>query len=154
MGKKNYWKIPQKENKGFIEARWSFMDDGASSFTMQPTQNNNCEVVPTMTQDVDPDILNYFLLTYMKSLRNQKYVEGLQELINSCASKEVPQSEMSALSNPHWHKKKNGKEMRLTAHIREYDMDQVILDLGSNANVLPKHTLELIGKPKLPWSLI
>lgn len=30
--------------------------------------------------------------------------------------------------------------MSLTAHIREYDMDKVIMDLGSNANVLPKQT--------------
>lgn len=30
--------------------------------------------------------------------------------------------------------------MRLTAHIREYSMVQVILDLGFDANVLPKQT--------------
>jgi len=33
-------------------------------------------------------------------------------------------------------------------------MDQVILDLGSVANVLPKQTLERMGKPVLQWSLI
>jgi len=30
--------------------------------------------------------------------------------------------------------------MRLTALIGEYEMDQVILDLGSDVNVLPKQT--------------
>jgi len=30
--------------------------------------------------------------------------------------------------------------MRLTALIGEYEMDQVILDLGSEENVLPKQT--------------
>ena len=44
--------------------------------------------------------------------------------------------------------------MRLTTQIGEYDMDQVILDLGSGANVLPKQTWELMGKPKLQWSNI
>ena len=39
--------------------------------------------------------------------------------------------------------------MRLSAQIGEYDMDQVILDLGSEANVVEKKTWELMGKPKL-----
>lgn len=33
-------------------------------------------------------------------------------------------------------------------------MDQVILDLGSDANVLPKKTWECMGKPVLQWSPI
>lgn len=36
------------------------------------------------------------------------------------------------------HKEMNGHEMRLTAQIGEYEMDQVILYLGPNVNVLPK----------------
>ena len=44
--------------------------------------------------------------------------------------------------------------MRLTAQIGEYEMDQVILDLGSDANVLPKQTWECMGKPALQWSPI
>ena len=39
--------------------------------------------------------------------------------------------------------------MRLTAQIGEYEMDQVILDMGSNANVLPKQTWERMGRPVL-----
>jgi len=31
-----------------------------------------------------------------------------------------------------------GREMRLTMQIGEYEMDQAILDLGSNMNILPK----------------
>ena len=33
-------------------------------------------------------------------------------------------------------------------------MDQVILDLGSDANVLPKQTWERMGRPTLQWSPI
>jgi len=47
-----------------------------------------------------------------------------------------------------------GCEMRLTAQIGEYEMDQVILDLGSDANVLPKRTWERMGRPALQWSPI
>ena len=42
--------------------------------------------------------------------------------------------------------------MRLTAKIRDYEMDHVILDLGSDANVLPKQTWQRMGEPKLEWS--
>lgn len=52
------------------------------------------------------------------------------------------------------HKKKMGREMRLTAQIGEYEMYQVILDLGSYANVLPKKPWERMGRPTLRWSPI
>ena len=44
--------------------------------------------------------------------------------------------------------------MRLTAQIGDYEMDQVILDLGLDANVLPKKTWQRMGEPKLEWSAI
>ena len=44
--------------------------------------------------------------------------------------------------------------MRLNAQIGEYDMNDVILDLGSEVNVLTKQTWEQMGKPTFDWSLI
>jgi len=44
--------------------------------------------------------------------------------------------------------------MILTAQIGEYEMDQVILDLGLDANVLPKQTWERMGRLALLWSPI
>ena len=44
--------------------------------------------------------------------------------------------------------------MRLTTYIGDYNMDQVILDLGSDANVLAKMTWKRMGEPKLEWSTI
>ncbi len=52
------------------------------------------------------------------------------------------------------HKTRIGNEMRLTMQIGDYEMDQVILDLGFDANVLPKQTWERMGIPTLQWSLI
>ena len=46
------------------------------------------------------------------------------------------------------------KEMRLNVHIGDYEMDEVLLDLGSKVNVLTKQTWELMGKPKLRYSPI
>ena len=44
--------------------------------------------------------------------------------------------------------------MWLTAQICDYEMDQVILDLGSDVNALPKKTWQRKGEPKLEWSTI
>lgn len=119
-----------------------------------PWPNKECDKVSTPTQELDPSILKSFLQTCMKLLRSQRVVEGLQELIDFCGDKEVQRSDLRTMNNLHRHKKRTGKEMRLTAQIGEYDMDQVIVNLGSNANVLPNKTWELMGRTKLQWSLI
>ena len=44
--------------------------------------------------------------------------------------------------------------MRLHAQIGEYDMKDIILDLGSEVNILTKQTWEQMGNPTLDWSPI
>ena len=44
--------------------------------------------------------------------------------------------------------------MRLHAQIGEYDMTDIILDLGSEVNALTKHTWEQMRKHILEWSPI
>lgn len=90
------------------------------------------------TEEMDPSTHTTFLETFMNLLRDSKAVKGLQELINKCVGKE------NAPDGPHVVKKigkhmgRTGHEIRLTAQIREYEMDQVILDLVLDTNVLPK----------------
>ena len=103
-----------------------------------------------------PEMYPYMLLTFletcMKLLRESKAIKGLQELIN--------RSTRTAIGEPHVvqkigkHKTRTGREMRLTTQIGEYEMDQVILDLGVDANVLPKQTWECMGRHMLQWSPI
>ena len=47
---------------------------------------------------------------------------------------------------------KTRRELRMTAQIGDYDMDYIILDLGSNVNILMRQTWESMGKPHLDWS--
>jgi hypothetical protein len=49
-------------------------------------------------------------------------------------------------------KKRTNGEFRLSAQIREYDVDNIILDFGSDVNVLQKKKWEMMGKTKLIWS--
>jgi hypothetical protein len=42
----------------------------------------------------------------------------------------------------------------MTAELGGYDMDGVMLDLGSDVNIFPKKYWEVMGKLKLVWSPI
>ena len=44
--------------------------------------------------------------------------------------------------------------MRLSAVIGTYEMDEVVLDLGSEVNVMTKQTWEIMAKPNLAFSHI
>jgi hypothetical protein len=49
---------------------------------------------------------------------------------------------------------RTNKELHLNAQIGEYDIDYVVLDLGSEVNVMMKKKWALMGKPKLIYSPI
>jgi hypothetical protein len=42
----------------------------------------------------------------------------------------------------------------MTINLRRYEMDGVMSNLGSDVNILPKKSWELMGKPNLVWSPI
>ena len=44
--------------------------------------------------------------------------------------------------------------MHMNIQIGDYEVDLVILDLGSNVNILTKQTWQKIGRPTLGWSLV
>ena len=78
-------------------------------------------------------------------LQDNKAVKGLQELITRCTGSGEPHMVYKFGK----HALRTELEMWLTMQIGEYEMDQVILDLGWDANVLPKQTWERMGRPVL-----
>ena len=88
---------------------------------------------PKTDEGVEP-----FLQACMKLLHNPKVVENLQALMNSYIARPNPTPRTKDVHKIYWYKKHTGREMRLTAQIGDYGMDQFILDLGSDVNVLPK----------------
>lgn len=101
---------------------------------------------------MDPSMFTKFLETCMKLLRDSKDVNGLQRLINKCVGNTLVRP--CVVRKIDKHKARTGQEMRLTVQIGEYEINQVILDLGSSKNFLPKKTWERMGKPALQWSPI
>jgi hypothetical protein len=50
--------------------------------------------------------------------------------------------------------KHNGQEFKMTTKLGGYDMDGVMLDLGSDVNIFPNKSWEVLGKPNLILSPI
>jgi hypothetical protein len=51
-------------------------------------------------------------------------------------------------------KVRTGKEFRLEASLDDFEIKYVMMDLGTNVNILPKKTWESLGKPQLVYSPI
>jgi hypothetical protein len=51
-------------------------------------------------------------------------------------------------------KRRTNKELHLNSQIGDYDIDYVVLDLGSEVNLMTKQTWELMGKTNLIYSSI
>jgi hypothetical protein len=47
-----------------------------------------------------------------------------------------------------------GREFKITAQLDEFDIEDLMLDIGSDVNVLPEKTWEDLGKPQLTYSPI
>lgn len=91
-GEKNIWFDLQKEKENFLEVKKIFIDPRASKLMTQTQLQpwKNTPEVGTTMENLDSTVLKSFLEMCMKLLRDQKVVEGLQELINNCATKEKP----------------------------------------------------------------
>ena len=123
-------KAPTKEPKFYLQhAKEAFMES-KKSFIESSTSAGKDQLEPEM----DPLMLTKFLDICMKPFHDNKVVKWLQELITRCAGSGEPHVVWKLGK----HTSRTGREMRLTTQIGEYEMDQVILDLGSDANALPK----------------
>ena len=103
-------------------------------------------------QEASPDqvsTLTSFLQSCMKLLRNKNSLNELQKVIASCEPQRSSGKEKIVNRV-----RRTGREMRLHAQIGDYDMIDIILDLGSEVNVLTKQTWAQMGEAKLEWSPI
>jgi hypothetical protein len=94
-----------------------------------------------------------FLCTCINLIKDESVVQEIQNLI-----RQYELGKIDPLLNREVHqvskKRRTNKELHLNAQIGEYDIDYVVLDLGSEVNVMTKQTWALMGKPKLIYSPI
>ena len=91
-----------------------------------------------------------FLHTCIKLIQDESAVQELQNLI-----RQYEQGNIDPLLNREVHqigkKRRKNKELYLNAQIGEYDIDYVVLDLGSEVNVMMKKTWALIVHDNCPY---
>jgi hypothetical protein len=94
-----------------------------------------------------------FLYTCINLIQDENIVQELQNLI-----RQYELGQIDPLLNRVVHqitkRRRTNKELHLNAKIGEYDIDYVVLDLGSEVNVMTKKTWALMEKPKLIYSPI
>ena len=135
-----------REKETFMEARKDFADPSTS---VAPAQQHQQQLQSQEALMDKVSTLSTFLQSCMKLLRNQNDLNELQKVIASCEPRQSSGKEKTVNRV-----RRTGREMRLHAQIGEYDMTDIILDLGSEVNVLTKQTWEQMGKTTLEWSPI
>jgi hypothetical protein len=86
-------------------------------------------------------------------IKDEKVVQELQHLVRQYEIGRIDPM-LSRFVNQVSRKRRTNKELHLSAQIGDYDVDYVVLDLGSEVNVMTKKTWELMGKPRLIYSPI
>jgi hypothetical protein len=94
-----------------------------------------------------------FLCTCINLIKDERAIQELQHLIRQYEIGRIDPM-LSRFVNQVSRKRRTNKELHLNVQIGDYDIDYVVLDLGSEVNVMMKQTWALMGKPKLIYSPI
>jgi hypothetical protein len=86
-------------------------------------------------------------------LSDPSFVKILQNILEKCSSETKQKPELKTINHLHT-RRRTSREFRLNANIGDFNMGDVILDLGSDVNVLPKVTWQCMGEPTLGYSTI
>jgi hypothetical protein len=149
---------PRKENQTFEEARREFGRDQDSSSKAQ-LEVRKCGIPLVFDQSAssregkEVRKLMKFLCTFINLIKDEKFVKELQYLIRQYEIGRVDPL-LNRVVHQVSRKRRTNKELHLNAQIVYYDIYYVVLDLGSEVNVMTKQTWALMGKPKLIYSPI
>ena len=97
--------------------------------TSQATTSEICD------EDEMTGSVHSFLRSCLKLVINEQAIREIQRIIDQCQPSSSMSSTQPSIHNIMGHTR-TGREMRLTVQVGEFEMDEVILDLGSDVNVL------------------
>jgi hypothetical protein len=92
-----------------------------------------------------------FLQSCVKVLNDPSSMKILQNILEKCIINMEEKLEPKTVNHLHT-RRRTSREFRLNANIRDFNMGDIILDLGSKVNVLPKKTWKCMGEPTLGYS--
>lgn len=94
--------------------------------------------------------LRNFLGSCVKLLNDKNSLKVLHNLLEKCNYGEEGVKRVNQVQK----KRRTNREFKLNDNIRDFNMGDIILDLGSEVNVLLKKTWEAMGEPQLGYSPI
>jgi hypothetical protein len=81
-------------------------------------------------------------------LKDPSSVKILQNLLERCNTEEKVNLEQKIVKHLDT-RRRTSRELRPNGNIGDFNMGDIILDLGSEVNVLPKKTWQCMGEPTL-----
>jgi hypothetical protein len=116
-------------------------------------------MTPTFSQSIlakqgkEVSKLMELLYNCINFIKYENIVQELQQLVRQYEIGRIDHM-LSRVVNQVSRKRRKNKELHLSAQIGNYDVDYVVLDLGSEVNVMTKKTWALMEKPRFIYSLI
>jgi hypothetical protein len=98
-------------------------------------------------------MIKSFLQSYFKLLNNPSSIKVLKNMLEICSIEVEGKLEHKTINHLHT-RRRTSREFQLNANIGYFNMGDIILDLGSDVNVLPKKTWKCMGEPTLGYSPI
>jgi hypothetical protein len=92
-----------------------------------------------------------FFQSRVKVLNDPSSVKILKNILERCSMEMEGKLEQKKVNHLHT-RRRTSREFRLNVNIRDFNMGYIILDLGSEVNVLPKKTWKCMGDPTLGYS--
>jgi hypothetical protein len=132
--------------------------DIASTSTMQYNKEVPVYEMPPLldhTEETEPlgqvSTIKGFLQSCVRILNDPSSMKVLQNMLEICSIEEKGKLEQKTVNHMHTRRITN-MEFRLNANIGDFNMGDIILDLGSKVNVLPNNTWKFMGEPTLGYS--
>jgi hypothetical protein len=89
-----------------------------------------------------------FLQSCVKVLNGPSFVKLFQNILERCDIETEGKLEQKIVNHLHT-RRRTSREFKLNANIEDFNMGYIILDLGSEVNLLPKKTWKWMGEPTL-----
>jgi hypothetical protein len=94
-----------------------------------------------------------FFQSCIKMLNDPSSVKILQNILEKYSGETKQKTELKNVNHLHT-RRRTSREFRLNANIGDFNMGDIIVDLGSEVNVLPKATWQCMGEPTLGYSMV
>jgi hypothetical protein len=96
-------------------------------------------------------IIKGFLQSCVKLLNDPSSIKILQIILERCSIETKGKLEHKTINHLHT-RRRTSRKFKLNANIVDFNMGDIILDLRSEVNVLPKNTWKCMGEPTLGYS--